>query len=132
MDASLPAVVGWIFVAIFVLVATIVLLDLAGIRRIADEEQRKWLFRSLIAAVVVAVAGLGTAYLKRLESGPVLAQPSVSPTPRASASPTPSPTATPSPRPRRVPRPPPRPGKVPPRKANARPMRPSRPGPPPI
>lgn len=99
MDASLPAVVGWIFVAIFVLVAIIVLLDLAGIRRIADEEQRKWLFRSLIAAVVVAVAGLGTAYLKRLESGPVLAQPSASPTPRASASPTPSPTATPSPAP---------------------------------
>jgi hypothetical protein len=100
MDASLPAAVGWIFVAIFVLVAIIVLLDLAGIRRIADEEQRKWLFRSLIAAVVVAVTGLGTAHFKRLETGPVLAQPAASPTPQASASPTPSPAAAPSPTPR--------------------------------
>ena len=103
MGASLPAVVGWIFVAIFVFVAIIVLLDLAGIRRIADEEQRKWLFRSLIAAVVVAVTGLGTAHLKRLEPGPALAQTGAqtgaSPTPQASTSPTPSPPATPSPRP---------------------------------
>jgi hypothetical protein len=100
MGASLPAVVGWIFVAIFVFVAIIVLLDLAGIRRIADEEQRKWLFRSLIAAVVVAVTGLGTAHLKRLEPGPALAQTGASSTPQASASPIPPPAATPSPSPR--------------------------------
>lgn len=99
MGASLPAVVGWIFVAIFVLVAIIVLLDLAGIRRIADEEQRKWLFRSLIAAVVMAVTGLGTAHLRKLEPGPVLAQPGASPTPQASASPAPPLAATPSPTP---------------------------------
>jgi hypothetical protein len=99
MGASLPAVVGWIFVAIFVAVAALVLLDLAGLRRLADEEQRKWLFRSLIAAVVLAVVGLGTAYLKGLEAGSVTVQPGPSPAAVASTSPTLPPKVAPSPPP---------------------------------
>jgi len=70
MDLSLPAVVGWLFVAIFAAVAIIVLLDLAGIRRIADDSQRKWLFRGLIISVVTAVSGLGIAHLKKQEQTP--------------------------------------------------------------
>lgn len=81
MEASLPVVVGWLFVFIFGVVAGLMLLDLAGLRRIADEEHRKWLFRSLIAAVVVAVAGLGTAYLKKLEANSPAVQPTPSSTP---------------------------------------------------
>jgi hypothetical protein len=67
MTDSIPAVVGWIFILIFAATATIVLLDLAGMRKIKDRAQRKWLFRAVIASVVVAVGGLGTALFKNMD-----------------------------------------------------------------
>lgn len=67
MIDSIPAVVGWIFVLIFAATASIVMLDLAGFRRIKDRTQRKWLFRGVIVSVVVAVGGLGTALFKNMD-----------------------------------------------------------------
>lgn len=52
-------VVMAIFVAIFAIAAAISLLDMVGLVTIRDPDQRKWLFRSLIGAVVLAVASFG-------------------------------------------------------------------------
>lgn len=52
-------VVMAIFVAIFTIAAAISLLDMIGLVTIRDADQRKWLFRSLIGAVVLAVASFG-------------------------------------------------------------------------
>ncbi len=66
----IAATIGWIFVVIFALLAVIVLLDIAGLRRIPDSGQRKWLFRAMIGSVVPAVIGLGTWYLDTLHRDP--------------------------------------------------------------
>ena len=56
----IPLVIAWAFTLTFVVALILVLLDVAGIRRIQDESQRKWLFRSLFGSVILAVVGFGT------------------------------------------------------------------------
>ena len=103
----------WIFVAIFAIAALISLSDTIGIVTIRDGDQRKWLFRSLIGAVVLAVGSFGARELPKYwssEAAPrkstVVAAPSnpvstpnttplTSPTPAPSAAPTPEPSGPP-------------------------------------
>lgn len=56
----IPAVIAWAFTLTFLIALVLVLLDVAGVRRIEDESQRRWLFRSLFASVILAVTGFGT------------------------------------------------------------------------
>lgn len=56
----IPAVIAWSFTLTFVVALVLVLLDVAGIRRIRDRAQRKWLFRSLFGSVILAVVGFGS------------------------------------------------------------------------
>lgn len=88
---SLPETVGWIFVAIFGVLAIITILNVINVVKIPDDEQRKWLFRSLIGSVVVAVAGFGSDYLKHFSTDP-----SPTATPALQPTTTPSTTATPT------------------------------------
>lgn len=92
-------VVMWVFVAIFAVAASISLLDMIGIVTIRDADQRKWLFRSLIGAVVLAVASFGARQFgTRI---PPVSGPSATTTPTSvvSTAPTPSPGSTPVQRP---------------------------------
>ena len=54
----IPLVIAWAFTLTFVIALILVLLDVAGVRRIQDEGQRKWLFRSLFGSVILAVGAL--------------------------------------------------------------------------
>jgi len=55
----IPAVIAWAFTLTFLIALALILLDVAGVRRIADAGQRKWLFRSLLGSVIMAVTGFG-------------------------------------------------------------------------
>lgn len=56
----IPPVIAWAFTLTFLIALVLVLLDVAGIRRIQDATQRKWLFGSLFGSVILAVVGFGT------------------------------------------------------------------------
>lgn len=79
----------WIFIVIFTVLAGICLLDIAGIHKISDPDQRKWLFRSLIGTVVVAVGSFGASQFHGDKGGV--------PTPVVSASSSPDPVPHESP-----------------------------------
>ena len=74
----IPAVIAWAFTLTFLIALVLVLLDVAGVRRIRDVSQRKWLFRSLFASVILAVVGFGTwqfnAFKQTPEPGPAEAK----------------------------------------------------------
>lgn len=107
MDIELA--VGWLFLAIFAVLAVISILDLVKIVEIRDENRRKWLFRSVLGCVVLAVGGFGKAYYddraKRLE--PSIEQPARNPKPSDVVGPTASGTTAPSPAPTATPAEPP-------------------------
>ena len=64
MKGELTAVIGWLFLLIFTILAVISILDLIKLIEIRGESQRKWLFRSVLGAAVLAVGGLGNTYYK--------------------------------------------------------------------
>jgi hypothetical protein len=65
----IPAVVAWAFTLTFIIALVLVLLDVAGMRRIRDRVQRKWLFRSLFGSVILAVVGFGSWQFEALKGG---------------------------------------------------------------
>lgn len=65
----IPAVIAWAFTLTFIIALVLILLDVGGVRRIQDETQRKWLFRSLFASVILAVLGFGTWQFDALKGG---------------------------------------------------------------
>jgi|GEM_PF-4129643 len=68
MGSSIPVVVGWMFVVVFAATAVIVLLDMVSLITIREAGQRKWLFRTLIGSIIVAIAGLGTSVINDMKS----------------------------------------------------------------
>jgi hypothetical protein len=88
----IPLVIAWAFTLTFVIALILVLLDVAGIRRIQDEGQRKWLFRSLFGSVILAVVGFGTWQFEAFREP---SQPAVPPS-QAEAKADPAPTPTPA------------------------------------
>ncbi|MBX9730945.1 MAG: hypothetical protein K2X59_06430 [Sphingomonas sp.] len=88
----------WVFVAIFAIAALISLSDMIGVVTIRDADQRKWLFRSLIGAVVLAVGSFGARQLTN-------AAPTVQTSPKVTATETSKPVSKPNARPATTPTP---------------------------
>lgn len=97
----IPLVIAWAFTLTFLIALILVLLDVAGIRRIQDESQRKWLFRSLFGSVILAVVGFGTwqfeAFRRPAEAAAgTNGQARADPPPASSAQRSPDPSLTPA------------------------------------
>lgn len=108
MQIELAAAVGWVFLAIFAVLALISILDMLKVIELRDSGQRKWIFRSVLGTAVLSVGGLGQAYydvlIARLTGQGAQPQATAS----ATASATGAPTATSTPAAKQSPDPDPR------------------------